>query len=162
MFPNPARSQQFHTNHTSSLYTGWWSDSFEVTLCWCWELESYKTTWCHSLSTRNPHHNVYFLLVQLQKTVCMREAQMRFQKRLGVNCLDNCRHNEHFEGSVLAHLDTKIQGNTGTILEGLSPYFCVRLRTTLLLFSPKAGMIVGLSSNSKLSWSKCFWILQTT
>lgn len=76
---------------------------------------------------------------------------MQFQKRLGVNCLDNCRHNEHFEGSVLAHLDTKIQGNTGTILEGLSPYFCVRLRTTLLLFSPKAGMIVGLSSNSKLS-----------
>ena len=93
---------------------------------------------------------MYIYVVQLQKTVCMRGPNT-VPKALKVNCLENCRYNEHFEGSVLAHLDTKIQGKTGTILEGLSPYFCVRLRTTLLLFSPKAGMIVGLISNSKLS-----------
>ncbi|XP_024396219.1 uncharacterized protein [Physcomitrium patens] len=52
------------------------------------------------------------------------------------------RFNEHFEGSVLAHSDTKIQGRTAIILEGLTPYFCVRLTTTLLLFSPKVGIFV--------------------
>lgn len=54
-----------------------------------------------------------------------------------------CRYNEHFEGSVLAHSDTKIQGHTATILEGLTPYFCMRLTTTLLLFTPKVGLFVG-------------------
>ncbi|KAG0604519.1 hypothetical protein M758_10G177500 [Ceratodon purpureus] len=52
------------------------------------------------------------------------------------------RFNEHFDGSVLAHSDTKIQGRTAAILEGLSPYFCVRLTTTLLLFTPKVGFFV--------------------
>ena len=55
-----------------------------------------------------------------------------------------CRYNEHFEGAVLAHSDTKIQGRHAAILEGLTPYFRVRLTTTLLLFSPKVGLFVGI------------------
>lgn len=65
-----------------------------------------------------------------------------FKKDCLVGCM--CRFNEHFEGSVLAHSDTKIQGRTAIILEGLTPYFCVRLTTTLLLFSPKVGIFVGI------------------
>jgi len=48
---------------------------------------------------------------------------------------------------VLAYLDPKIQGHTANILSGLSPYLHVQLKASFLLFSPKIGMLVGMSQH---------------
>lgn len=52
------------------------------------------------------------------------------------------RFNETFDGVVLAY-DVQIQDKVAKILPGLHPYFCVRLKAKLLLFSPKPNMLLG-------------------
>ncbi|KAF3794885.1 DNA-directed RNA polymerase I subunit [Nymphaea thermarum] len=53
------------------------------------------------------------------------------------------KYDDRFNGVVLAHYDTKIQNKTARLMGSLTPYFGVRLRTKLLLFSPKPGMLLG-------------------
>lgn len=65
---------------------------------------------------------------------------------------------------MLAHSNIKIQGRTATILEGLTPYFCVRLTTTLLLFSPKVGLFVGIICQFSCNrcWSQIVFLWTST
>ncbi|KAG7966751.1 hypothetical protein I3843_08G064600 [Carya illinoinensis] len=51
------------------------------------------------------------------------------------------KFNETFDGVVLAY-DVQIQDKVAKILPGLHPYFCVRLKAKLLLFSPKPNMLL--------------------
>ncbi|XP_031474779.1 uncharacterized protein LOC116246981 [Nymphaea colorata] len=53
------------------------------------------------------------------------------------------KYDDRFDGVVLAHYDTKIQNKTARLMSSLTPYFGVRLRTKLLLFSPKPGMLLA-------------------
>lgn len=57
------------------------------------------------------------------------------------------RFNEIFEGIVLAY-DVNILEKNGKILSGIHPYFGVRLKAKLLLFSPKPNMLLGIFSRS--------------
>lgn len=52
------------------------------------------------------------------------------------------RFNEAFDGVVLAY-DEKFQSDKAKILSGIVPYFGVRLKAKLLLFSPKPDMLLG-------------------
>ncbi|ERN09163.1 hypothetical protein AMTR_s00014p00228980, partial [Amborella trichopoda] len=52
------------------------------------------------------------------------------------------RFNEKFDGVVLAYHDLKIKDKMAMVLSGLSPYFGVKLKAKLLLFSPKPGMLL--------------------
>lgn len=51
------------------------------------------------------------------------------------------KFNEKFEGVPLAY-EVNIQSEYAKILSGLHPYFGVRLKATLLLFSPKPDMLL--------------------
>lgn len=52
------------------------------------------------------------------------------------------RFNEGFDGVVLAY-DFNILDKKAKILNGVHPYFGVRLEAKLLLFSPKPDMLLG-------------------
>ncbi|ERM97269.1 DNA-directed RNA polymerase I subunit rpa43 isoform X2 [Amborella trichopoda] len=52
------------------------------------------------------------------------------------------RFNEKFDGVVLSFHDLKIKDKKAVVLSGLSPYFGVKLKAKLLLFSPKPGMLL--------------------
>lgn len=51
------------------------------------------------------------------------------------------KFNETFDGVVLAY-DVQIQDKNAKILPGLHPYFGVKLKAKLLLFSPKPNMLL--------------------
>lgn len=53
-----------------------------------------------------------------------------------------CRFSEIFDGVVLGY-DFNILDKCAKILPGLHPYFGVRLKANLLLFSPKPNMLLG-------------------
>lgn len=52
------------------------------------------------------------------------------------------RFNENFDGVILAY-DFNILDKNAKILNGIHPYFGVRLKAKLLLFSPKPDMLLG-------------------
>lgn len=67
-----------------------------------------------------------------------------------------CRFSESFDGVVLAY-DFNILDKKAKILNGVHPYFGVRLDAKLLLFSPKPNMLLGklfvvLQWTSELLW----------
>ncbi|KAI3862607.1 hypothetical protein MKW92_046250 [Papaver armeniacum] len=51
------------------------------------------------------------------------------------------KYNEMFDGVVLAY-DVGVRNETARILPGVHPFYGVKLRAELLLFSPKPGMLV--------------------
>lgn len=53
-----------------------------------------------------------------------------------------CRYSQAFDGVVLAY-SVDPQDNCAKILSGVHPYFGVRLRANLLIFSPKPNMLLG-------------------
>lgn len=52
------------------------------------------------------------------------------------------RFNEVFDGVVLAY-DVEVADKISRILPGIHPYFGVKLKAKLLLFSPKPNMLLG-------------------
>lgn len=57
-------------------------------------------------------------------------------------CGFSFRYNETFDGVVLAYAVNSLD-KQARILSGVHPYFGVRLKANLLLFSPKPNMLLG-------------------
>lgn len=53
-----------------------------------------------------------------------------------------CRFSETFDGVVLAY-DVNFLDKCAKILPGVHPYFGIKLKAKLLLFSPKPNMLLG-------------------
>lgn len=70
----------------------------------------------------------------------------------------HCRFSEIFHGVVLAY-DLNSLHTCAKILPGVHPYFGVKLKVNLLLFSPKPNMLLGTLSFLLLLLSLSFFFL---